>query len=186
MWDEHREATLRHLWSAGLSASQVAERLGGLTRNAVIGKVHRMGLAARSPNRKLRDTRKRSERYAAKRQERLLKMRAKARGKAKAVGQRAIMAALREGATPLPMADAPSPHPVKHDDLEPHHCRWPIGDPREPEFHFCGATKVTGLPYCTGHAVRAYDGHVRPAAKSMARPQVTYRIGAWQRKEFAV
>ncbi len=107
-WTEERVEKLKELWSQGMSASEIAEALGDVSRNAVIGKAHRLGLSGRpSPIRK------------------------------KPV----------RGATIL--------------SLNERMCKWPIGDPKDPDFYFCAKPTVPGLPYCAEHAAIAYQ----PASK---------------------
>ena len=155
-WTDERVETLKKLWGEGLSASQIATEIGGgITRNAVIGKVHRLGLSGRGK----------------------AKAPPPARSKAKAPSAPAPVLPARPAAivTPVPPAlaieAAPEPAPlavadevglplserVTIMDLRESMCRWPMGDPTKPEFRFCGARSVTGLPYCSHHAQVAYQ-----------------------------
>lgn len=114
-WTEERVAKLKALWSEGRSASQIAAILGDITRNAVIGKAHRLGLKGRpSPIRKEKTPSPKPARRAA--------------------------------AVPIPRATRVSDR----------QCHWPIGHPREPGFHFCGAPAVADKPYCEEHCAVAY------------------------------
>ena len=141
-WTDERVEVLKKLWSEGLSASQIAKELGGVTRNAVIGKVHRLGLSGRAtpsrpPSRVVRMHRPRP----------------------------ALRPALRTG-LPTPSA-APaipvSPEPMPNGefatvlDLSEHICKWPIGDPGDPQFQFCGRKTKAGAPYCEAHAEQAFQ-----------------------------
>jgi len=109
-WTEARVATLKHLWEQGRSASQIASEMGDVSRNAVIGKAHRLGLKSRpSPIR-------------------------------------------REQARPRAV---PQPQPRKK-QVGDRQCHWPIGHPREPGFHFCGASAAPDRPYCEEHCAIAY------------------------------
>ncbi|MGE7154662.1 GcrA family cell cycle regulator [Methylorubrum rhodesianum] len=162
-WTDERVELLRRLWDDGLSASQIALQIGGVSRNAVIGKVHRLGLAGR----------------------------VKPIGPAAAQGRRkddlpaeveVEMVVVEEPTLPeppaivahrpapnFPLRPSPAPEPVALAvservtimDLRDSMCRWPMGDPTSPEFRFCGARSITGLPYCTQHAQVAYQ----PAAE---------------------
>ena len=142
MWTEERIALLQKLWGQGYSASQIANQLqGGLTRNAVIGKIHRLG--------------RRPEGAA-----RLRPARAVAPAHP---GRRPAAVEARRGA-PQPQPDW-AVRPFRHADepglatsttLEAHMCRWPIGDPEEAGFSFCGHASEGGRPYCQGHARLAY------------------------------
>lgn len=134
-WIDERVQLLRKLWADGLSASQIAGRLGGITRNAVIGKVHRLGLEGRSVTvrRKKREPSVEFIRFAPK--------------------------ATRRQRLPVQMSlfprDPVSPLCVALLDLEPSMCRWPIGDPRSDNFSFCGC--ATTDTYCEHHARIAYQ-----------------------------
>ena len=144
MWTDERVEMLRKLWSEGLSASQIAAHLGGVSRNAVIGKVHRLGLPGRKP--KDATLARRGQRAPV---DRVPKAR-----------RRSMFWQSLEGVAklPLPLADVPiDPTKVKTlQDLEANDCRWPLGDPQAPTFGFCGCPKLPGLPYCEPHARRAY------------------------------
>jgi GcrA cell cycle regulator len=136
-WPEDKERRLRQLWAEGWSASQIAERIGGVSRNAVIGKLHRMGLVeAKRPGAKRappRATKPKSVTWQPK------------KPKAEDVPYRE------------PPPDVPAEKRVKHNDLEAHHCRWPCGDPKETDFGFCGEQKIPGQAYCRGHLEKATE-----------------------------
>lgn len=113
-WTDERIQRLKDLWSQGLSASEIAETLGEVSRNAVIGKAHRLGLSGRpSPIKK------------------------------KPV----------KGATILSLTERM--------------CKWPVGDPKHQDFHFCGKPSLAGLPYCAEHAALAYQ----PASSGKKREE---------------
>jgi len=141
-WTEERVTLLRKLWAEGLSASQIAKQLGGVTRNAVIGKVHRLGLAGRAtPSRPA----KRPVRPA----------------RPRVIGPTAPR--LRP-ATSMPTVVIPDLEPLKLEDgsaanvltLRDSMCKFPIGDPNDADFAFCGRGVATG-PYCADHAQLAYQ-----------------------------
>jgi GcrA cell cycle regulator len=151
-WSDERVDLLRRLWDEGLSASQIANQLGGVTRNAVIGKIHRLGLSGRVKSADMPSSAAR-----------------KTVGESAAVIEDALaMAELPVEIVPVvtapaaakPMALAVSQR-VTIMDLRESMCRWPIGDPTKPDFHYCGDRSITGLPYCTTHAQIAYQ----PAAE---------------------
>jgi GcrA cell cycle regulator len=136
-WSETRVTTLSQLWLDGLSASQIAKQLGGVTRNAVIGKVHRLGLSGRASA----SAPARARRTATPRPKR---------------PRRAAVAAppLRKSPARPPVRDyAPAPEaPGLIEDmalLGAHACKWPIGDPKSPEFSFCG--RPADGRYCVAH-----------------------------------
>lgn len=154
-WTEERVEVLKKLWAEGHSASQIAKELGGVTRNAVIGKVHRLGLSGRAtPSRPVKRpprlarpkprlqpdgsvvTPKPAKRIAA---DEPLRTSEKA----------ALVAALPpqrlsdgEAATILTLRDSM--------------CKWPIGDPADPKFAFCGRKSTSG-PYCAEHGKVAFQ-----------------------------
>lgn len=122
MWSEERTALLRKLWAEGLSASQVAKQLGGVTRNACIGKIHRIGLAGRAtPSR------------PAKRPVHRWRIPAQA-GELQPIDTKLGIHGLTNFT-----------------------CRFPIGDPQDADFAFCGRTcNNVENPYCVQHHKLAY------------------------------
>ena len=212
-WTDERIEKLTKMWEGGATASQIAEDLGGVSRNAVIGKAHRLGLKARpSPV-------KPNEKEAAPAPTRAPKAEAPPRpapaprpsaapaapaprtaGSAPAAAAPAAPAGdtppaapqprivsvgpggfLRQGPgdqqAPIPPAPPrrlvpakPSPEIADKTsllDLNDRICRWPMGHPGEPDFHFCGEKVNPGFPYCVEHCGRAYQaqlprGHRRP------------------------
>lgn len=145
-WNDERVTTLKKLWSEGFSASQIAGRLGGVTRCAVIGKVHRLGLQGRATTSRIRSRAKRA--------------RTTLRSKPAIKGNPVFRAMLAK-----PTIDTEAMGeliiPVKErktiETLEECSCRWPIGDPLAAEFHFCGKEKIKGLSYCEFHARKAFQ-----------------------------
>jgi len=158
-WTDDRIEELRRLWSQGLSASQIADRLGGVSRNAVIGKAHRLGLAKRpSPIKRGANA---STAPRAPRRPRA-KPTPSPTAAAAAPADSAPTPAPRPALKPRPRRieaheSTPLEDPVGVLDLTERMCRWPIGHPGDPEFRFCGARTVAGLPYCAAHAQRAYQ-----------------------------
>ncbi len=158
-WTEERVGALTKLWLEGQSASQIAKALGGgVTRNAVIGKVHRLGLSGRAaPSQPARTTAFRT-----------------ARPRPAAPPTRAPSAPRRiEAAEPRPEpAPAPAPAPELEGTatvltLGAHMCKWPIGDPSTSGFSFCGRRASEGV-YCVEHARVAYQPQVRKGGKDGA------------------
>ena len=151
-WTDERVELLKKLWSDGLSASQIAAELGGITRNAVIGKVHRLGLSGRAKSA--------SSAVAAPAQGAL------------AVAHAAHGRGRRSAAIPrlrMPMRSRRKPEPELIDNIIPigqrrtilelteQTCHWPVGDPGSSEFFFCGGKTIAGLPYCAYHSRVAYQ-----------------------------
>jgi GcrA cell cycle regulator len=154
-WTDDRVENLKKLWQEGLSASQIATRLGGVTRNAVIGKVHRLGLSGRATTSRMKSHRPR--RPAAAVQKRLpVKQRYAQQGST------ALRALYQGDATepyvaPVEELVIPEKERKYITTLTESCCRWPIGDPQHDDFHFCGKGKAAGLPYCEFHARRAFQ-----------------------------
>jgi len=206
-WTDERIDKLTKMWEGGATASQIADELGGVSRNAVIGKAHRLGLKARpspvKPNEKeaAAPAPKASKAEPAPRPAptpRPAAPRAAApaptASSAAPAGEAAAPSApmprivsvgpggfLRQGPgdqqAPIPPAPPrrlvpakPSPEMADKTsllDLNDRICRWPMGHPGEPDFHFCGEKVNPGFPYCVEHCGRAYQaqlprGHRRP------------------------
>ncbi|WP_084293140.1 GcrA family cell cycle regulator [Bradyrhizobium sp. WSM3983] len=170
-WTEERVDRLKVLWAAGLSASQIATELGGVSRNAVIGKVHRLGLSGRA-------TTAAKPRPARAPKSRLL------RSPVGSIRHRGFLALaspdfqleaseeyLEASAEVVPMARY-----LTLEQLEPSSCRWPIGDPASPDFRFCGAPAVPGQSYCASCARKAYQAHVRRSSMQRRRDSGLRRL----------
>lgn len=152
-WTDDRVALLKKLWGEGKTAAEIASELGGVTRNAVIGKAHRMKLSNRvSPIQQNKKIKKAAEAASA------------APTKAPAAANTSV--------PPAPAAEKPvvkrgrkkQEAPVVNKgkrldliELSGSMCRWPMGDPRDDNFGFCGCSAVPGLPYCAEHAAVAYQ-----------------------------
>jgi GcrA cell cycle regulator len=155
-WNDERVETLKKLWQDGLSASQIAGRLGGVTRNAVIGKVHRLGLSGRATTSRMKSHRPR-------RSVAINKRLASSNNKPRfaQVGNTALRQLYQADAEPyVPQIEElviPEKERKYIQTLTDACCRWPIGDPQLADFHFCGKGKVQGLPYCEFHARRAFQ-----------------------------
>lgn len=152
-WTDERVELLKKLWGEGLSASQIAGRLGSVTRNAVIGKVHRLGLSGRATTSRMKSHRPRARMTAPKRPI----------GKTRFnVGGNPAVRALypldaEQYVSPVEELVIPLAERKNIQTLTECNCRWPIGDPQMSDFHFCGKEKVAGLPYCEFHARRAFQ-----------------------------
>jgi GcrA cell cycle regulator len=143
MWTDERVDQLQQLWLRGLSASKIAADLGGVTRNAVIGKVHRLGLEGRTMTSRIKPPK--PQRSSPKRR---LAQRAQA--------LRLPPPSTLEAPTPLPAPHADDVARVSLDKLEADHCRWPCASHVNNETpQYCGEQRVRGS-YCAGHAARAY------------------------------
>jgi len=155
-WTDERVELLKKLWGEGLSASQIAGRIGAVTRNAVIGKVHRLGLSGRATTSRMKTHRPRPRLASPANAKRLV-----AKPRFQQIGNPALRALYQPDAEPyqqpLEELDIPMAERKSIQTLTECSCRWPIGDPQTPEFHFCGKGKVRGLPYCEFHARRAFQ-----------------------------
>lgn len=135
-WTDERVALLKKLWGEGRTAAEIARSLGGgFTRNAVIGKAHRLKLSSRMspvsvsvPKAKPANT------------------------------QRSHAPKVKVAAPPPVKIDVKR---IKFVDLKERMCRWPLGDPQDADFSFCGCSAVPGLPYCADHARMAYQVNKR-------------------------
>lgn len=151
MWTDERVELLKKLWAEGLSASQVAKQLGGVTRNAVIGKVHRLGLSGRAmPSRPARARPQAPRTLVRGRPDPLTaEARNEERMRDMAVERTETAHAEERGLEPAQRATVLT--------LTEHTCKWPIGDPGRPGFHFCGRGADHASPYCVEHARMAYQ-----------------------------
>jgi GcrA cell cycle regulator len=162
-WTDERVETLKKLWSDGLSASQIAKQLGGVTRNAVIGKVHRLGLSGRAaPSRPTR--RASAPKPAAKPRQAAQAPSAPARARTAPAPQPARPAAADPA--PVEAERLPSGEFATVLTLREGMCKWPIGDPSDHTFRFCGRKSGPGSAYCQAHAQLAYQ----PQAKRKRKP----------------
>ncbi len=146
-WTPERIADLTRLWNEGLTTSEIGKRLG-ISKNAVVGKAHRMHLSARpSPI-------KRSARPALPRPH-------------MPVPRTAVPVSRPTSAKPMTAAPLVRKQPQRVVELSNQGCRWPIGHPGEAGFHFCNERALVGKPYCADHASMAYV-KVKPKAGEAA------------------
>ncbi|MDZ4737158.1 MAG: GcrA family cell cycle regulator [Rhodospirillaceae bacterium] len=153
-WTDERISLLKQLWGQGMTASQIAERLGGVSRNAVIGKAHRLGLSSRpSPIRGGVSTGPRP---------------ARRRSSARLATAAAAPTAPATATVPMaPRIEAPAPKPAPRRSAASggsRACMWPLGDPKDQNFHFCEAPAEAGRPYCHAHCTQAYQKRSEEAA----------------------
>jgi len=155
-WTDERIERLKKLWSDGLSASQIAAELGGVTRNAVIGKVHRLHLSGRvkATNATTQRNRK-AARPAAAAARPVARTVVTTRGNLQVVQtvETEEVIAYR----PAEEVVVPISRRISIMDLREGTCRWPLGDPLAPDFVFCGGDCDIGKPYCTAHASVAFQ-----------------------------
>jgi GcrA cell cycle regulator len=156
-WTEARVEELRRLWTEGLSASQIARQLGaGATRNAVIGKLHRLGLSGRvMPARPATPRPRRQRMPSHPGRHGILPTHGATALKPSLAPQRLLE--LEPEPEPIQLVDIPKGERVSILMLSDKTCRWPIGDPGTEDFYFCGRSPKLGLPYCEHHARIAYQ-----------------------------
>ncbi len=152
-WTDDRVELLKKLWSDGLSASQIAGELGGISRNSVIGKVHRLGLSGRAKSPSTSGPRQRKPRAHA----HMMRIpRGSIRGNTALAPVHSYETALEtvpeviENVIPLGQRCTLL-------ELTESKCRWPIGDPSSVDFFFCGGKTLESLPYCGFHSRVAYQ-----------------------------
>jgi GcrA cell cycle regulator len=216
-WTDERIATLTKMWEGGATASQIADELGGVSRNAVIGKAHRLGLKARPSPVKANEPKPAPARKDA-------EVRPAAKVPSARSGPKPAAASPvdEDGddedfgmsaeipSQPLPNREPPSPRvvsvgpggflrqgpgdqqapippapprrlvPAKPSpemadktsllELNDRVCRWPMGHPGEPDFHFCGEKVNPGFPYCVEHCGRAYQAQLPRGARRPPPP----------------
>lgn len=159
-WTEERVEALRKLWAEGLSASQIAAQLGGVSRNAVIGKVHRLKLSSRgratsAPARQKKPAQPTTTKVPA-------RPVVPARPSNLTIGANALQAQFdvqplaRQMPRPVENVVPISRH-LQLVQLNEHTCKWPNGDPLAEDFHFCGNESMESGPYCRFHARIAFQ-----------------------------
>lgn len=128
-WTDEQVEDLKRLWNEGLTTGEIGKVLG-VSKNAVVGKAHRLGLNSRpSPIRRAEDD----------------------------PAQESLPLEVKEKPKKTPKkAEAPKQKLFTVNDLTSSSCRWPIGDPKDGDFHFCGKEAIPGKPYCPEHAAVAY------------------------------
>jgi GcrA cell cycle regulator len=176
-WTEQQIQMLKDMWGHGFSASDIAGRLGGgLTRNAVIGKAHRLklsaGLAARgagSPGMRPAPSAGMADIKSSRKRVMLRPLPVLPTPSGTTSAKPVQREAFRSPADPAKRSEG-----IAVTKAGDRHCRWPVGDPRSPDFRFCGCTVHEGLPYCTDHARVAYQnvGKKFRAAENSETPQV--------------
>lgn len=169
-WTEDRVSLLTKLWGEGHTAAEIAKKLGGVTRNAVIGKAHRLKLSNRvSPIQQNKKAANNNTENTRNRSVTALKALEKVRPeKDKTLKTGKDFEKTNAKDLPLPKENSDKKEVAAlagklHSlmELKPRQCRWPSGDPKESSFGFCGELAMTGLPYCAEHAKIAYQATTR-------------------------
>jgi GcrA cell cycle regulator len=158
-WNDERVELLKKLWNDGLSASQIASELGGVTRNAVIGKVHRLGLSgrAKAPTSSSAAPRVRKAPAPPARSAARSISAPQVRGNVALASQPVLEAYVETEIEARIDVVVPMSRRVQIMELREGMCKWPIGDPMQADFVYCGADCTFGTPYCTYHSTVAYQ-----------------------------
>ena len=137
-WTEEKVTKLKELWGKGNTASQIAEIIGGISRNAVIGKAHRLNLSAKIKTRAATSNQNFNNTYEDKNQ----KNRRGRKSKFKSL---------------IIEKDFEPENPKTLEELDENSCKWPIGHPNEKSFYFCGRSSLKDFSYCKLHLLYAYQ-----------------------------
>ncbi len=155
-WDETKVAKLKELWGKGSTASQIAEIIGGISRNAVIGKAHRLNLSY-----KIKTSNSSSSQNLQKTQDKENNLKEKR-------GRKSRFKSL------IIEKDFEPENPKKLEELDESSCKWPVGHPEEESFYFCGRSSLKDFSYCKLHLLYAYQPKVKkeePIDKEEEIPQ---------------
>ena len=137
-WTDEKVAKLKELWGKGNTASQIAEIIGGISRNAVIGKAHRLNLSAKIKTRSATS----NENYENSIDNKNIKSKRVRRSRFKSL---------------IIEKDFEPENPKTLEELDESSCKWPIGHPDEKNFYFCGRTSLKDFSYCRLHLLYAYQ-----------------------------
>jgi GcrA cell cycle regulator len=148
-WTHERIEQLKKLWEAGYTASNIATELGGITRNAVIGKAHRLGLSGR--------------------------MKSKSKVSSVSIVRKRKMP-VNKNSKIIELTTSVEPmNPTSFADIKDGLCRWPLGEPEDSDFKFCGRKCAEGMIYCTEHHSLAYQPLNQTRQKRASRKR--FKIG---------
>ena len=137
-WTDEKVAKLKELWGKGNTASQIAEIIGGISRNAVIGKAHRLNLSAKIKTRSVTS----NENFENSNESKNIKVKKGRKNKFKSL---------------IIEKDFEPENPKTLEELDENSCKWPIGHPNEKSFYFCGRTSLKDFSYCKLHLLYAYQ-----------------------------
>tara|TARA_X000000368_G_C23006546_1_gene701420 strand:- start:543 stop:1043 length:501 start_codon:yes stop_codon:yes gene_type:complete len=137
-WNEEKVNKLKELWGKGNTASQIAQIIGGISRNAVIGKAHRLNLSAKIKTR----TATSNQEFNSSENDKNTKLRRGRKSKFKSL---------------IIEKDFEPENPKQLEELDESSCKWPIGHPDEKSFYFCGRSSLKDFSYCKLHLLYAYQ-----------------------------
>ena len=137
-WNEEKVAKLKELWGKGNTASQIAEIIGGISRNAVIGKAHRLNLSAKIKTRAATS----NQNFESSTVNKDTRSKRGRKNKFKSL---------------IIEKDFEPENPKQLEELDENSCKWPIGHPNEKTFYFCGRTSLKDFSYCKLHLLYAYQ-----------------------------
>ena len=137
-WNEEKVEKLKELWGKGSTASQIAEIIGGISRNAVIGKAHRLNLSSKIKTRNASS----SQNFDNSSEETSSKQRKNRKSKFQSL---------------IIEKDFEPENPKKLEELDENSCKWPVGHPEEVSFYFCGRSSLKDFSYCKLHLLYAYQ-----------------------------
>ena len=138
-WTEEKVESLKKLWGSGKTASQIAEIIGGISRNAVIGKAHRLNLSAKIKTRSAASNQN-FDNSTSEKNTRISKK-----------GRRSKFKSL------IIEKDFEPENPKTLEELDENSCKWPIGHPNEKDFYFCGRKSMKDFSYCKLHVLYAFQ-----------------------------
>ena len=137
-WNEEKVEKLKELWGKGSTASQIAEIIGGISRNAVIGKAHRLNLSSKIKTKNTSSF----QSFGNNTEENNSKQKQGKRSRFKSL---------------LIENDFEPENPKKLEELDESSCKWPVGHPEEKSFYFCGRSSLKDFSYCKLHLLYAYQ-----------------------------
>jgi len=137
-WTEEKVEKLKELWGSGKTASQIAEIIGGVSRNAVIGKSFRLNLSAKIKTRKATSNKE----FENSLDEKNIKSKRGRRSKFKSL---------------IIESDFPPENPKQLEELDDNTCKWPVNHPDQKDFYFCGRSSLKDFSYCKLHLLYAYQ-----------------------------
>ena len=137
-WTDEKISKLKELWGKGNTASQIAEIIGGISRNAVIGKAHRLNLSAKIKSRSVSS----NQNFQNDKEESNLKQKQGRKSKFQSL---------------IIEKDFEPENPKKLEELDESSCKWPVGHPEEESFYFCGRSSLKDFSYCKLHLLYAYQ-----------------------------